>query len=50
MVDVDQKRLIFRRLRVGIANVRRQGVSDIAFASHAFKTPESAASAALFAR
>lgn len=33
------ERLVFRRLRVGIANVRRQGVGDVAFAGHAFKTP-----------
>ncbi len=37
--DVDQERLVFRRLRVGIANVRRQGVGDVAFTGHAFKTP-----------
>ena len=39
LFHIDQERLKFRRLRVGITDKWRQGVSDKAFLRHAFITP-----------
>src|SRR5262245_56880963 len=39
LLDVDDERLVFRRLRVGVAHVRSQRVGQVAVLRHALEAP-----------